>query len=296
MAITASATPAAQLAADSISTIDAQLAAADRFNVDPGAVPGLAQAMTGLQAALSQWPRTIRPVAVQLLQSALSVDEAALAGWSAVDTTDGAALLAYARSLASAVSASAGSVAQLENRLIPFREAIDGANSALQTELSTASQQLAADRQSIVALQHQAQAQEAVIDRYRQDPALMILEGLSIVGLILELKTIVGDEAQARQTERRLALAGQQMAQFMAVRGPLTSLSVAVTGLIGSISNMQAGIEQISGSLTQLTAEQPIPGILAAQLEQIVEDLSSADGIIRQILPQQEQACLPQPE
>jgi hemolysin-activating ACP:hemolysin acyltransferase len=282
--------PAAQMAADSIATIDEQVAAAarlvaaERTDVDPAALPGLAQEMTALGAVLAQWPQAIRPSALKALQSAFSVDTGALAGWAAVDRNDRASLLAFARSLAAAVRVSGGSIAEVANALAPFSDTLEQANSAMRSEMSSVSQRLAAEQQSAAALQRQVEAQQRRIEWYRENPFLMVLEGLTIVGLIAELTDISNAEAQASRTQGELARIEQQMAQFTAVRGPLLNLTVGVTLLSGGISNMQTGIQQIGNILNDILEEQLLAMILAAQLEQIVEDLTSADQIIREIL------------
>ena len=59
---------------------------------------------------------------------------------------------------------------------------------------------------------------------------------------------------------------------------------MAVTGLSGGVSNMQTAIVQIGNTLNDIIQQQPLPAILAAQLETMVQDLTSTDALINQVL------------
>jgi hypothetical protein len=275
---------AAQMTADSVGAIDQQIGAAAAIHVDPAALPRLAGDLANLNRTLAQWPQTLRAQVAQTLRTVLNNDIGALRDWPGVNQQDQSALLSFARLLQGVVGSGATAIGQLGNAVAPFRTAIDASVSTLDTDLKAVSDQLTAEQQTVAALEAQVRQQQNRIQYYRDHPWKLILDGLSIVGLIEDLNNIINADNQARAALSRLQQAMPQLQQLAAARGPLLSLSMAVTGLGGGVANMQTAIAQIGNTLNGIVQQPPLPAILAAQLGAIVEDLTSADGVINEML------------
>jgi hypothetical protein len=274
---------AAQMTADSIGAVDQQIQAAAAIHVDP-VVPGFAEDFATLNNALAEWPRTLRPLTINTLTGALAEDTPVLQNWGTINQQDQNALVGFATLLQAATSNISGSLGRLGGAVAPFRTAIDNSVSRLQSDLKTLSTQLAVEQQQAATLASEVNQQMQRIQYYRDNPWQLVLDGLSIVGLINDLNTIINASNQARAALSRLQQIEPQLQQLGAARGPLLTLSVAATGLGAGVSNVQTAITQVGSSLSDILQTPPLPAILSAQLGAFVEDLTTTNGIIHEVL------------
>jgi DNA repair exonuclease SbcCD ATPase subunit len=275
---------ATQMAADSIGVIDEQIRAAGAIHVDAAALPSLSNDLGALNRTLQQWPQQLRALAVETLRGALNLDTAVLQNWPRINQQDQGALLNFARVMQQYVNNASGAIGRLQTALAPFRTAIDQSVSTLQGDLRTVSNQLAAEQQMANMLEQQVQQQQDRINYYNSHPWQLILDGLTIIGLIRDLQNINNAENEAREALSRLRQIEPQLQQLSQARGPLLGLSLAVAGLGGGVGNMQTAIAQVANQLNGILQQPPLPAIMAAMLGAAVEDLSAADGIINEML------------
>jgi hypothetical protein len=275
---------AVRLAADSIAAIDQQVAAASAIRVDSTVLPALGSDLGALTRSLGQWPTQVRPVAVQALRETLTIDSAATAAWAKVDRTSPQALLAYAATLQQAMATSGGDVARLTTVMAPFRMAIDQSISRLQGDLGAVNSQLTTERALVSMLATQAQQQRDKISYYESHPWKLILDGLTIGGLIEDLQNISNAQSRANAALSRMALLEAQIQQLATAQGPLLGLSTALVGLSGGLSNIQTAVMQVTNTLNSIQQRPLLPAIMAGQLQGAVQDLTAADNMITDML------------
>ena len=70
------------------------------------------------------------------------------------------------------------------------------------------------------------------------------------------------------------------ISQLTDAGGALNTLSSTLGGLSTSLVDTQTAVAQVGQTLAGIVAEPPLPAILAAQLDAMVSDLKSADGIL----------------
>jgi hypothetical protein len=275
---------ATQMAADSIGAIDQQFLAARAIYVDPQVLPSLSNDLAVLHRTLQQWPERLRPFAGEVLSRTWNEDANVLQEWSEFDKQNQGMLLIIARWLQYTVDNSSREFERLQAALAPFRTAIDQAVSTLRGDLQAVTSSLVSEEILAVILAQEAQQQQDKIHSIEHNPWRLMVDGMSIVGLIRDLQTIQNAENQARVALSRLQQLQPQIQQLAAARGPLLGLSLSVAGLAGGVSNMQTAMTQVANQLNGILQQPPLPAIMAAMLGAAVEDLSAADGIIREML------------
>ena len=90
---------AAAQAADSISALDAEVAAVRAVHVDTALSPNLARDVQTLQKTVAQWPNGLRARARATMTAVVTETTQASTEWKAVDRTDTKAMLGFAESL-----------------------------------------------------------------------------------------------------------------------------------------------------------------------------------------------------
>lgn len=275
---------ATQLAADGIGAVDTQIAAVSRISIDPGVVPALAGDLAALKTTLGAWGGGLRAEAVGTLQK-LVVDDRDLAeAWAGVNRTDTNAMLAFARVLQGAIQADEAAVAKLQGDLAPFDDGISASLGRIRGDQQNVDAELAAARQRAAGLQSQANALQDKIDYYKSHPWELILAGLSLPVLIAQLVDLISAIKTANEAMSKLAPIEAQIAQLANAQGPLLALSMGLTGLAGGVGNMVTALQQTSAALQQIIATPPLAPILSAQLEAMMQDLSSSSAIASEIL------------
>jgi hypothetical protein len=274
----------AQMAADSIGSIDAQARAIAAISVDGSVLPNLAADVAALNRTMAAWPQSIRGQTIAVLGQAVAFDSQIEASWGSVPQDNQAALVAFARVLAAGVSQQEAGVGQLESLVAPFRMAVDKSVSTLKSDLQALGGRIAAEQQRAASLAQQVHSQQARIDDYKDHPWKLILDGVSIVGLAMDLANIISANNAANSALSELHRVQAQLAQLSAAQGPLLTLSLAVTGLSGGVSNIQTALSQMSNTLNDMIATPMLPAIMSAQLGAMIQDLASARAIAGEVL------------
>ena len=76
---------------DSLAAVDNAVSAAQAaasISIDPTAAPNLAAHLASLSQTLSQWPSSLRPLAVKALTGAVTTNTQMVQAWPRVDRTD----------------------------------------------------------------------------------------------------------------------------------------------------------------------------------------------------------------
>lgn len=271
---------AVQATADQFTQIDHQVAAAQDVSVDASLLPTLATHITTLDASLAGWTSTVRPSAVQALQHAFSLDETAVASWP-VDSNDTSALTAFASSLKQAVTGSLTEMQQVARLVVPLRQAVDTSLSALQSDAQAVSAQLEADQDALDELDDEIEDDEEAKEEYDENPMRYLMEGGVDIGSVLtQLTTLLASESDQQAAVKRAQSTLDAISQLSAAGGALTSLSTTLGALGTSLVDTQTAVAQVTNTLSGIIAEPPLPPILAAQLDSMVTDLKTADGIV----------------
>lgn len=274
---------ATQMAADSVGAIDQQVAAARAIRIDASVLPSLAAHVASLNGVLAQWPDALRARVIDTVQRAIAFDDGIAEAWATVPRDDAGRLLDFARVLQAGLAAQDDAARTLGGQVGGFRAAVDAAVSQLQTDCNAVSARLAAEQQLAASLEAQVAREQARIDDYRKHPWKLVLAGLTLPTLIMELTQIIDASKQASAALSRLREVEGQLGQLAAARGPLLQLSLAMTGLGGGVSNMRTALDQMANDLGAILDQPPLPPIIAAQLQTMMQDLASARAIAAEL-------------
>jgi hypothetical protein len=274
------ATTAARSAADGISGIDQQVNAALAVSVDSSLLPSLTSHLSTLHSDLAQWATPIRPSVTTALTQTFAEHQAVLSRWP-VDEKDQAALVAYAGDLQTVVGASATSIGQVGTDIAPLRTGVDTCLGSLRDDDAVLSTQLKTDQDAMEQLQEQIDVDEEEQEEYNENPwQFMFQSGFDIVGVLSQLTDLLASMKNEGAATDQLQSLVDAVGQLSNAGGALNTLSSSLGGLSTSLVNLQTAVAQIDNTLTDIVKEPPLPPILSAQLEQMVSDLRSADGII----------------
>lgn len=275
---------ATQLAADGIGAVDAQIAQVASIRVDPSIAPSLASDLAALDSTLASWAEGLRGLAIKTMQTLVVDDERLASEWPGVDRNDPNALLGFARAIQSVVGADETAVVALQKALGPFDDGIESALSRIRADSNAVAGELANAEARARGLQAQVDAAQSRIDYLKSHPWVIILEGLALPALIAQLVDLIDALKTANAALDRLHQVQAQIAQLQAGQGPLLALSMALTGLSGGVGNMVTALQQTSAKLAQIIETPPLPPILAAQLDTMMQDLAASRGIAAEIL------------
>lgn len=273
-----------KMVADSIGAIDQQIVALQAVHVDSNAIPNLSSDLSRLDSLIEQWKNNLRSVMIDDLSEALLLNSKISTIWASVDQQNSEAMLTFAEKLKLLISAEDDTVLRLSAAVVEFRTAIDQSVASLQIDLNTVSEKLNSELNIVQMLRSQVQKQQEKIDYYKRNPWKLILDCVSIIALIEDLQNIIESENQAQSALSQLQEVQRQVQSLADTRSSLLGLSIAMTGLSGGISNVQTAISQIANTLNDILQEPPILVILSAQLNTMVEDLSTAQKIMAEIL------------
>jgi len=274
----------AQMAGDSISAIDAEVGAVRAISINTSVSPALAADVQSLQGLINDWPTTLRAQAQKTLGEVVTDDTQLATAWKAVDKSSATAMLGFAETLRSELKTDAGSITALNGDMAKFRTSADASVSHLNTDLQAVQQQLANEQALANSLAQQVRNQQKRIEYYKTHPWKLVLDGLTIVGLIDDLKNLINGQNRAQHALSELQRIEPKIAALSNARGPLLQLTTALMGLGGGLSNMQTAMVQLSNKLTGIISEKPAAPIIEAELEAAMQDLASASAIAKQVL------------
>ena len=276
---------------DSLAAVDNAVSAAQAaasISIDPTAAPNLAAHLASLSQTLSQWPSSLRPLAVKALTGAVTTNTQMVQAWPRVDRTDQAALLSFAGALGQAASTSASSVSTLQAALSPFRSLTDQSVSDLQADAQALSHRVSADQTDIDALQakikgeYESNLATAYAEILEFGPGFVSQSDIdSMVKILADAQGSVG---QMKADTDRLSQMLDQVKQLAAGDGALQNVSALVAGIGSGLSDMQTAVAEVANALAQVIQQKPLPAILAPQLDGMVDDLTNADKISNEML------------
>ncbi len=274
----------AQMAADSISAIDSEVAAVRAISINTSVSPALAADVQALQGLINEWPASLRTQAQKTLGQVVKDDSQLATAWKGVDKSSATAMLGFAETLRSELKTDAGGITALNSDMAKFRTSADASVSHLNTDLQAVQQQLANEQALASSLAQQVQNQQKRIEYYKTHPWKLVLDGLTIVGLIDDLKNLINGQNRAQHALSELRRIEPKIAALSNARGPLLQLTTALMGLGGGLTNMQTAMVQLSNKLTGIISEKPAAPIIEAELEAAMQDLASASAIAKQVL------------
>jgi hypothetical protein len=276
---------------DSLAAVDNAVSAAQAaasISIDPTAAPNLAAHLASLSQTLSQWPSSLRPLAVKALTGAVTTNTQMVQAWPRVDRTDQAALLSFAGALGQAASTSASSVSTLQAALSPFRSLTDQSVSDLQADAQALSDRVSADQTDIDALQakikgeYESNLATAYAEILEFGPGFVSQSDIdSMVKILADAQGSVG---QMKADTDRLSQMLDQVKQLASGDGALQNVSALVAGIGSGLSDMQTAVAEVANALAQVIQQKPLPAILAPQLDGMVDDLTNADKISNEML------------
>jgi conjugal transfer/entry exclusion protein len=161
---------------------------------------------------------------------------------------------------------------------------MDADTSTLGTDLNAVNQQIAALQQQMQQLQQQVQAQQAKIQYYQDHPWLLVLEGLTIVGLFETLQDMLSAEQAAAQGMAQIQQIQNTLGPLMQGVGPLRALITSVTGLSGGLINLDTAIDEAGNAIGQLPTGQVPDVVFVAELQTLSENFAQAQQIAEEIL------------
>lgn len=274
----------AQMAADSISAIDSEVAAVRAISINTSVSPALAADVQNLQSLINQWPTTLRAQAQKTLTEVVTDDTQLATTWKGVDRSSAAPMLGFAETLRSKLKTDTDGITALNGSMAQFRTSADASVSHLNTDLQSVQQQLAHEQSLANSLAQQVRNQQKRIEYYKSHPWKLVLDGLTIVGLIEDLKNLIDGQNRAQKALSELQRIEPKIEALANARGPLLQLTTALMGLGGGLTNMQTAMTQLSNTLTGIISEKPAAPIIAAEIEAAMQDLASASAIAKQVM------------
>lgn len=275
---------AAAQAADSISALDAEVAAVRAVHVDTALSPNLARDVQTLQKTVAQWPNGLRARARATMTAVVTETTQASTEWKAVDRTDTKAMLGFAESLRTALTTDDTQVTQLGTAMQDLRSSSDASIASLRSDVASVNEQIANEQNRAKQLQQQVEAQSKKVEYYKDHPWKLVLDGLTITGLIKDLIDIENAYNRAKSALSDLKKVERTLSMLEQARGPILRLDTALMGLACGLTNVQTALGQISNQLTSLMSTPPAAPIIAAEIEAVLENLAAAKQIANEVL------------
>jgi chromosome segregation ATPase len=235
----------------------------------------------------SVWPNGLRAEVISTMQQLVAFAGSFQQQVQAIVSLDGpelAKLPAVMAALQGQVATLAAQVKKAAADVGAFRATLDADTSTLGADLNGVNQQIAALQQQMQQLQQQVQAQQAKIQYYQDHPWLLVLEGLTIVGLFETLHDMMSAEQAAAQGMAQIQQIQNTLGPLMQGVGPLRALITSVTGLSGGLINLDTAIDEAGNAIGQLPTGQGPDAVFVAELQTLSENFAQAQQIAEEIL------------
>lgn len=282
---TATQPQAATQLTDSLSYIDQQVAQVLQISIPPNVSVGNLQldVQSTKQEAL-YWQQSLRGAIVTVLQQVitLNTDFAALA--KSVNTLPQDQLVALVQKFQQQTGELATNVGGVGGLIGHFRACMAANSSALSSDLQLVQQQIQAQQQQMQQLQQQIQAQQEKIDYYRNNPFLLVLLGLTIVGLIVVLQQMQSEEQSINDEMRQIAETQQALQPLMESTGPINSMITGIGTLDQGVVSLNTAVSEAKNTLDQLTDLTVARAIIAADVATVAQGLAEAAQIADEVL------------
>lgn len=273
-----------QMAVDSIETINRQIEVLQKIHIESGISPALDVDIHALFNTVDIWKSTVCPQIVPALKDLLPESRRYKGELDSIGATNQQELLAFAKIMQKGIRVNETTVASVNKALVPLRTSVDKETANLQRDLQGINTELEAERRLVMNMEHQIFRQRRLIDYYNSHPWKLILDGLTIVGLIKDLTDLITAEKEASAALSRLKYLQPKIRQLQSIREPLLCLVTAITGLGAGLSNLQTAAAQVLNILEDIVAQPPLAAIIFAQLETVLDDLKKANAIAAEIL------------
>lgn len=273
-----------QVVNSSLKGIDAAIASIESTQIP--AIPGnnINNDYAKLKTDANVWPQTLKSQLTQVLnQLDQSIDQFK-ANEPSIATADRNTQVNQVKAIQSQFTTISNAIQSVNNDVDAFYQNIGNDNSLVKADYQNIVNQVNSLQTQAGNLEQKIQAQQKKIEYYKKNPWKLILDGLTIIGLIDDLNDLISNSKAIDKEIDSIKSIEAQLNVLNQVTGPVANLVTYSNNLGLGLVSLHTNIAESINTLTQLQDLTIAPAIVAADLSTLLQELTDLETSTGQLL------------
>ncbi|MEM1324002.1 MAG: hypothetical protein AAGG75_27320 [Bacteroidota bacterium] len=274
----------AQVTSESISTVDSQIASILATDLPTISVSSINQDFDDTKDVLGRWGTTLKAELTAVMKAVVSCAETLDEEEPAMETLAQSQLTAMVQTYLATVEALSEKLEEVNSDVATFYTDVDACISKINTDTNEINTEIASLNQQVADVNSEIKSQQSKIDYYNKNPWKLILDGLTIVGLIKDLDTLNSTSKNLKKEAAQLNSINAQLASLDAVQEPLAEISPSLSVLSFGLSQLHTSVSEVKNALSELLDTPTVPSLIAAELQSIQAQIDQASTYAQGVL------------